>query len=201
MSGRGSSPKIASLSSTEPAGLPSRVVTLSSMSRPLAGGRGGRRRGCGFRRGGTKRPRLRRFLRQGLLDRIAHGDPAGLRARDRALDQYEAALDIGLDDLEIERGDPLDPEMAGHFLVLEGLARVLPATGRAVRTMRDRDAVRGAQAGEIPALHRAGESLADGSTGHIDILADDEMIGGDLGTDRDQAVLADAEFGELALGL
>ena len=33
------------------------------------------------------------------------------------------------------------------------------------------------------------------------ILADDEMVGGDLGADRDQRVVADAELGELALGL
>ena len=35
----------------------------------------------------------------------------------------------------------------------------------------------------------------------VDELADDEMIGGDLGADRDQRVLGDAEFGELALRL
>src|SRR6266542_1418366 len=195
--------EIASLSSTEPAALPSRVVTLSSMSRPLAArfGRRSRRRGRGFRRSETERAGLRRFLRQALLHRVAHRDPAALGARNRALDQDQAALDVGLHHLEIERGDPLDAEMARHLLVLEGLARILTAAGRAVRAMRDRDAVRGAQAGEIPALHRAGKSLADRGAGHIDILADHEMIGGDLGADRDQALLADAEFGELALGL
>src|SRR5438876_1100394 len=140
MSGRGSSPKIASLSSTEPADLPSSVVTLSSMSRPLAArlGHESRRRSRGFRRDRTKRARLRRFLRQVLLDRVAHGDPAALRAGNRALDQDEAARDIGLDDLEIERGDPLDAEMTRHLLVLEGLARILPAAGRTVRAMRGR---------------------------------------------------------------
>src|SRR5438067_7118764 len=98
MSGRGASPKIASLSSTEPAALPSRVVTLSSMSRPLAA-RFGHRSGCGrgLRRGEAKSAGLRRFLRQALLDRVAHGDPAALRTGNRALDQDEAARDIGLD--------------------------------------------------------------------------------------------------------
>ena len=37
--------------------------------------------------------------------------------------------------------------------------------------------------------------------GHIDELARDEMIDGDLGADVDHIVLADAEFLQLALGL
>ena len=37
--------------------------------------------------------------------------------------------------------------------------------------------------------------------GHVDELADDEMIGGDLGADRQQRVFLDAEFGELQLRL
>ena len=37
--------------------------------------------------------------------------------------------------------------------------------------------------------------------GDVDELADQEMIGGDLGADRDQRIVADAELGELALGL
>src|SRR5436190_24119595 len=91
--------------------------------------------------------------------------------------------------------------MAGHLLVLEGPARVLTAAGRADRTMRDRHAVAGAQAGEIPALHAAGKALADGDAANVDELAGNEVVGGDLGADRDQILLVDAELGDLALGL
>ena len=59
----------------------------------------------------------------------------------------------------------------------------------------------GAQAAEVPALHRTGEALADRHAGHVDELADREMVGGDLGADRDQLVLGDAELGELHLRL
>src|SRR6185295_12301468 len=86
-------------------------------------------------------------------------------------------------------------------LVLEGLARILPPAGRADRAMRDRDTMRGAQSAEIPAFHAAGEALADRSPGHVDKLADHEMVGGDLGTDRNQLALRHAELGELALRL
>ena len=72
---------------------------------------------------------LRYFLGQFFLDRIAHSDPAALGAGHRALNQNEAALDICLHDLEIERGDALDTEMARHLLVLERLAGILTTAG------------------------------------------------------------------------
>ena len=70
----------------------------------------GRRRRLGFARrfADAELAGLRRFLRQRLLHRVAHRDPAALGAGHRALDQDEAALDVGLHDLEIERGDALD---------------------------------------------------------------------------------------------
>src|SRR5712691_6463153 len=209
MSGRGSRPKMASGSSTEPAASPSSDMTFSSMSRALLCGRlraFGRLvvGSLGRARLGGRQPELaglRRFLRELLLHGIAQRDPAALGAGDRALDQNEAALDVGLHHLEIERGDAIDAHMAGHLLVLEGLARVLPAAGRADRAVRDRHAVRSAQTTEIPALHAAGKAFADRGAGDVDELADDEMVSGDLGADRDQAVLLDPELGELALGL
>src|SRR5437870_1562529 len=91
--------------------------------------------------------------------------------------------------------------MAGHLLVLEGLAGILASAGRTDRAVRDRDAVGGAQAAEIPALHAAGKALADRGTGDIDKLADHEMVRLNLGTDRDQRVFRDAEFRHLALRL
>src|SRR5438128_4322260 len=195
MSARGSRPKMSSDTVTPPADLPSSVVTFSSISRALLRFRSRR---------GVRQPelaRLRQLFRQRLLDGIAHGDPAAVVAGDRALDQDEAALDVGLHHLEIERGDAIDAHVAGHLLVLEGLAGILPTAGRAMRAVRDRDAVGRAQATEVPALHRAGEALADRRAGDVDELPDNEMVGGDFSADRDQLILLHAEFGELTLGL
>src|SRR3984957_15383953 len=179
MSARGSSPKMASDTVTEPDSLPSREVTFSSISRPLLAF--GRRRFRSRSLGELELARLGHAGRQFLLPRAAHGNPAAFDARHRALDQNQAAFDVRLHDLQIERGHPIDTEMAGHFLVLEGLAWILPAAGRTDRAMRDRNTVGGAQTAEIPALHAAGPTLTGRSAGHVDILADEEVIGGDFG--------------------
>src|SRR5690348_5971764 len=142
---------------------------------------------------------LRRFLRQRLLHGVAYTDPAALGAGNGAFDEDQAALDVGRNHAQVERGDAVDAHVAGHLLVLPGLAGVLSAAGRTDRTVRDRHAVGGAQTAEIPALHTAGKALTDRGAGDVDELADDEMVGLDLGADRDQRVLADAEFRELAL--
>src|SRR5215203_3123591 len=84
--------------------------------------------------------------------------------------------------------------MAGHLLVLERLAGILTTAGRADGAVRDRYAVRSAQPAEIPPLHAAGKALADRGAGNVHKLANDEMIGGDLRPDRNDAVIADAEF-------
>src|SRR5580693_5466217 len=195
---RGSRPKISSESWTEPAALPSRVVTFSSISRAFL--LGGRFRSLLAARDLELAGR-RRILRQRLLDRIAHRDPSALGAGNGAFDQDQAALDIGLNDAKIERGDTIDAHVAGHLLVLEGLAGVLTATGRTDRTVRDRHTVGGAKSAEIPALHAAGETLTDRGAGDVDELTDHEMIGLNLGADRDQRVFRHAELGDLALGL
>src|SRR3546814_84741 len=51
------------------------------------------------------------------------------------------------------------------IFALEHTARVLIVAGRAVRAVRDRHAVAGAQAGEVVPLHGAGEALADRGAG------------------------------------
>src|SRR5262245_622427 len=205
MSARGLRPKIESDSVTSPAALPSSVVTFSSMSRPLLLGRGGgvlafagRRR---LRLGSAEFAGRRDLFRQRPLDRVAYRDPAALAARNRAFDQDQTALDVGLHHSEIQRAHSLDSQVTSHLLVFERFSGVLPAAGRAVRAVRDRHAVGGAQSREIPSLHRAGEALADGDAGNINELADDEMIGGDLGADRNELLFADPELGHLALGL
>src|SRR3954466_3705035 len=201
---RGTRPKISSESSTEPASLPSSVVIFSFISRTfLPGFRRLRRSGSLFAIavGNLELAGLRRILRQRLLHRVANRDPAALGARHGAFDQDQPALDIGLHHLQIERGDAVDAHMAGHLLVLEGLAGILASAGRTDRTMRYRDAVGGAQPAEIPALHAAGKTLADRGAGDVDELADHEMVGQNLGADRDQRVFRHAELGHLPLGL
>src|ERR1700744_2497874 len=166
---RGSSPKMASDTVTEPDFLPSSDVIFSSMSRApcvLADCDRGRR----FIVGELELAGLRHALGQLLLHRVTHRDPAALGARHGAFDHDEAARHVGLHDLEIERGHPVDTEVAWLFLVLEGLAGVLAAAGRTDRAVRDRHAVARAQAGEIPALHAAGKTLAGRGAGDVDIL-------------------------------
>src|SRR6202790_2607043 len=194
MSARGSRPKISSESWIEPASLPSRVLTVSSISRaPLLG----RRFRCLLRN--LEFAGLRRFLRQRLLHGIAHRDPTALGAGNGALDEDQAARNVGLHHAQIERGDAIDAHVTGHLLVLERLAGILTSAGRTDRTVRDRDAVGGTQAAEIPALHAAGKTLADRGAGDVDELADHEMVGLNLGSDRDQSVFRYADLGHIAL--
>src|SRR4029078_949691 len=186
--------------------LPSRVVTLSSMSRALFSWLGRcRRLSVRASLGRTARElelsRLRHAVRKLLLHRVAYRDPAAFDAGNGALDQDQSALDIGLYDLQVQSGHALDAQVPGHLLVLERLAGILPAAGRSVRAVRDGHAVARPQPGKIPALHRAGKTLAGGCAGHVDILTDDEMVGRDLGADRDQPIGVDAKLGALALRL
>jgi hypothetical protein len=67
--------------------------------------------------------------------------------------------------------------------------------------MRNRHAVSGAQAAEIPPLHAAGPTLTGRDSGHVDELADEKMISGNFRADRNETVIIDAEFGNLALRL
>src|SRR6201998_1037701 len=197
---RGSRPKISSESWTEPAALPSSVVTVNSISHaPLLGRRRSSLLAAALDQ--AELARLRRFLRQCLLHGIAHRDPSALGAGNGAFDEDQAALNIGLHDAQIERGDAIDTHVTGHLLVLEGLAGILTSAGRTDRTMRYRHTVGGAKAAEIPPLHAAGKALADRRAGDIDELADNEMIGLNFSADRDQRVFRHAEFGDLALGL
>src|ERR1700722_5812655 len=199
-SARGSRPKMASLSSSEPAAEPS-IDVMSNFMAPLSFRRFGRR-GAGARFGvNAELAGHRRILRQGLLHRVADRDPPAGAARHRALNEDEAALRIRAHDPKVLRRHPIDAHVAGHLLVLPGLAGVLAAASRADRTMRDRDAVGRAQAAEIPPLHAAGEALADRHSGDIDILPHSKVVGGDLRSDWNHLVLGDAELRQAHLRL
>src|SRR5580692_6711330 len=109
---RGSSPKIVSDTVTEPDFLPSSVVTFSSISRApriLADCDRGRR----FIVGELEFAGFRHAVRQLLLHRVAHSDPAAFDAGHRALDHDEAARHVGLHDFKIERGHTVDAKMSG----------------------------------------------------------------------------------------
>src|SRR5260370_41093552 len=149
---RGSRPKSSAESWTEPASLPSRVVTFSSISRDLLLGR---RLRCLLAAGDLELAGLRRVLRQRLLDGVAHRNPSALGARNGAFDESQAALDVGLHHTQIERGDAIDTHMTGHLLVLEGLAGILTSAGRTDGTLPDPHAVRSAPSADIPAPHAA----------------------------------------------
>src|SRR5215213_6218037 len=151
-----------------------------------------RRRNSGFR--SAESSGFRYILVHRLLHRIPHGDPATLGARHGPLDQDEPALNIGLHHLEIERGYTIHTHMPGHLLVLESLAGVLTAASRTDRPVRDRNAVGGAEAAEVPALHATRKALADRRARDIDILTRHEVIGGDFRTNRDQFVFLDAKL-------
>src|SRR5262249_18282049 len=120
MSGRGSRPKMASGSSTEPPSLPSSDMIFSCMSRALLRRRLRIGRGLRRRIRQTELAGLGRLLRQLLLHCVAQGDPAALGAWHRAFDQNETAFYVGLHHLEIERGDAIDAHVTRHLLVLEG---------------------------------------------------------------------------------
>src|SRR5690606_11297524 len=144
--------------------------------------------------------------RQGNVrgSRLLHGvldhDPGTLRARDRTLDHDQATFHIGLDDLDVLRGDATIAHMARHLLVLAGLAGILPTTGRTARAVRHRLTMRGAQATEVPALHTAGKALTDGGAGHVDQLTFGKMVGLERSTNLDEVVRVHAELSHMTLG-
>src|SRR6478735_713416 len=104
---------------------------------------------------GPKTRRERRVLVARNLDRVLDEQPATLRAGHRALDEEQTALGVGTHDLEILLRAIAVTHLTGHLLVLENLARILALASRAERTVRNRDAVRSAQALEAPPLHAA----------------------------------------------
>src|SRR5437879_13006000 len=115
MSARGSRPKMASESWTEPASLPSRVVTFSSISHALLLGR----RFRSLLAGDLELAGLRSVLRQRLLDGVTHRDPSALGAGNGALDEDQAALHIGLHRRQIGRDDAVDTHDARLVRVLD----------------------------------------------------------------------------------
>src|SRR5690606_21256937 len=131
---------------------------------------------------------------------VANEQPGVLRARNRALDEQEAAIGVGAHDLEVLLRALTVAHVARHLLVLKDAARILAITRRTVRTVAERNAVRRAQTAEAPALHRAGKPRALRVAGDVDLLPGDEVLGTDRRADRHQAFLVlNAELGDLHL--
>ena len=113
-------------------------------------------------------------------------DDAALRARNRALDEQQVALDVDLVDDEPELGDAPRAHVAGHLLALEHARRRRRGADRAgladvVRAVADRAAL------EVVPLDRALEALADRRARDLDRVARLERLDGDG--------LADVELG------
>ena len=104
----------------------SRLRTVSFMARPPRGrfGAASASRSASAAAVAAQRRRVRQPVGRLALDGVLDQDPALLAARHRALDQEEAALGVGDDDLEALRGHPRVAHVAGHLLVLEGLAGI-----------------------------------------------------------------------------
>src|SRR6476661_5734667 len=147
------------------------------------------------------RGRIRRGLVAGQLHGVADGQPGALVAGHRALDEQQAADRVRTDDLEVLLGAIAGAHVARHLLVLKHAARILAVAGRAVRAVRDRDAVGRAETAETPALHGAGKALALGHARHVDELARDEMVRRDVRANVEQRIVGDAELGDTRLGL
>ena len=145
--------------------------------------------------------RHRRIGVQGLLDGVADGHELALAAGHRAADHEQPPVRIHGRDLEVQRGHPLNAEMASHLLVLERLARILPVTRGTVRPVRDGHTVRRLQAAEVPALHAAGEALALGHAADVHHLADDEMRSGQGLARLQRCIRRDAELAKPHLRL
>src|SRR4051794_21221192 len=63
------------------------------------------------------------------LDRVLDREPAALVARNRALDEQQAADRIGANDLKVLLGAIARAHVTGHFLVLEHATRILAVAG------------------------------------------------------------------------
>src|SRR5438270_1969880 len=107
----------------------------------------------------------------GELDGVGDRQPAALVARDRALDEQQAADRVGADHFEILLRAVPGAHVARHLLVLEDAARILAVAGRTVRAVRKRHAVGRAETAESPALHGAGKALDQRHVGDVDQLA------------------------------
>src|SRR5205823_12620541 len=108
--------------------------------------------------------------------RVADQDDAAARTGDRALQQQEIALDVGADDLEVQRGDLLVADTSGHTGALEHARRRGARTDRARGPVDLVGTVGRRLTLEVVTLHHAGEALALADTRDVDVLAGAQKV-------------------------
>src|SRR5262249_25646226 len=131
------------------------------------------------------------------LHGVAHEHDAAGGAGDRSLEEEEATLGGALDDLEVERGDPGVAVLAGHAHPPEDARRRRAGADRARGPVLLVVPMAGALAGEVVALHHAGEPLALADAGDVDPVAGLEHVGGEQLTDLEPGEVVDPELGEV----
>ncbi|SPJ18752.1 hypothetical protein SBBP2_920010 [Burkholderiales bacterium] len=118
------------------------------------------------------------------LDRGPHDHGATARTGNRAFDEQQLASGIDSSNHEILRSAANSAQVPGHALAWHDAARILPHADGTRRIGGYRVAMRSAVGRKMMALDRAGESLADGHPGDVDLLADPEKINAKRGTRR-----------------
>src|SRR5690606_4591716 len=120
-----------------------------------------------------------------------------------ALDQQKAAFGVDAHDIEILDGAGDVTHVTGHLLAREHTTRVLRHTDGTGDAVRDRVTVGIALTCEVVALDGTGETLTDGGTGDVDLLAFfEDAFHSQYGTGREFGSLGgiEAEFLEDAAG-
>lgn len=78
--------------------------------------------------------------------------------------------------------------------------RILTLTGRAVRAVGNGVTVGSTMTAEVMTLHDTGKTFTDRSTRHIDLLAGDEMFGGDFNADFEEVIRETRNSASFAFG-
>src|SRR5688500_7692629 len=104
------------------------------------------------------------------LDRVADDHEATLRAGDSTPDEDEVALGVGRHDREVQRRDLLAAHAAGHLGAAEHAGRRGAGADGAGRAVDAVGAVGGGEAAEAVALHHTGEALALADGGDVDLV-------------------------------
>src|SRR4051794_1702916 len=120
------------------------------------------------------------------------------RARDRALDEEQAALGVDRVDGQVLGGLPDGAHAARHAHPFEDAARGGARADRTRRAVLALRAVGGTQALEAVPLHDTGGALALGPADDVDLLADLEDLGRDLLAGRVLGRVRRADLGDEA---
>jgi hypothetical protein len=138
----------------------------------------------------SEQPATERILGQWLFHGVLDRHPTTFGARNSTFDHDQATIGVGAHNLQVLSGHAHRPIWPAIFLPLNTLARVLTLTSRTVRTVADRNTVRGTQTAEVMALHRTGKTFTDRGARHVNELTFEIMVCGDLFANGDQILRA-----------